>query len=523
MLSFRTSTGTAGGSASARKLAEQSHMQPPISLHALLLAAGVQHPPTGAFCVFADSPGSIGVHLNAYGLKDGRPRKSQLSWSVSGNVNGVPNMTAIIQAAFTKWSAVAPNLGFTQLTSGGDIVIGVQNLGAPNPTGGVVLGSTASNGSTINFNSNPLVAFAPQLPGNPSLLAVATHEIGHALGLLHATTPTSVMYPFNPGTETLSPDDLAGIRALYGWAPKNQVLGIGSEAGPALCACGGTLVMAMRGIDDDHNVYFFTSSDGQNWSSQKRTVPGVGSSDSPSLAWDGTQLWMVCKGVPGDQGLYWANWDLVNTWTVRQPIAGAGSSHGPSIAIVGGTPILVCKGVEGDSGVYFSTFLAGSWSAPIKIGGMGTSDRPAVAADPVTGVPRIVCKGVQGDHALYTSMLRGLFWEPREEVAWVVAGNGGAGTAEVGRPGSEFGPSLVTARGKIFMVWRGIDDDQELWFTQAAPDPAIAGQSIAEWSTQANVQGFGTSSRPAIAAFGGNIYLACKGIAGDRGIYTTFV
>jgi hypothetical protein len=185
---------------------------------------------------------------------------------------------------------------------------------------------------------------------------------------------------------------------------------------------------------------------------------------------------------------------------------------------------MVWKGLPGDSGLYFSQFNPGigKWASQNVIGGVGSSDRPYVAADPVTNTPRIVWKGIQGDHALYTSTLRSQFWQPQQEVAWVVAGNGGAGTVEVGRPASEFGPCLVNAAGKIFMVWRGINDDQDLWFTQGAPDAPLGGQAIVEWSTQANVRGFATSSRPAIAFFNGNIFLAWKGVADDHAIYTTF-
>lgn len=110
-------------------------------------------------------------------------------------------------------------------------------------------------------------------------------------------------------------------------------------------------------------------------------------------------------------------------------------------AIVG-SPIMVWKGVEGDSGIYWSTFSGGSWGAQKNFGGVGTSDRPAVGADPITGTPRLVWKLIAGDHALYTSTLRGLFWQPQEEVAWIVAGNGGLGTVGIGRPGSELGPSV---------------------------------------------------------------------------------
>lgn len=206
-----------------------------------------------------------------------------------------------------------------------------------------------------------------------------------------------------------------------------------------------------------------------------------------------------------------------------QNIPNTGSSCGPSIAIIG-SPTMAWKGVDGDSGIYFATF-SGSWTSQGQqpIPGVGTSDRPALSADPVAGVPRLVWKGVAGDDSMNTSTLRGLFWQPQEEVAWVIAGNGAIGTVGVGRPGSAFGPGLITAGGRLSMVWRGVGDDEDLWFTQASPDAAVPGQTVAEWSTQAHVAGYASASIPAIAAFGGNIYLAWRGACDDHRVFTTFV
>ena len=50
-----------------------------------------------------------------------------------------------------------------------------------------------------------------------SLYQVATHEIGHALGLGHSTDADAVMWPLSKkGKPKLTKDDIVGIRKLYG-------------------------------------------------------------------------------------------------------------------------------------------------------------------------------------------------------------------------------------------------------------------------------------------------------------------
>lgn len=51
------------------------------------------------------------------------------------------------------------------------------------------------------------------------LLSVATHELGHSMGLGHSSVQTSVMYPYymsNWKRVELDADDIAGMQKIYG-------------------------------------------------------------------------------------------------------------------------------------------------------------------------------------------------------------------------------------------------------------------------------------------------------------------
>lgn len=480
-------------------------------------------------CTFMDPPGSPLVGIRAYGLKESNKRASTLTYSVTGTIPG-QNLAALVQTAFSVWMnatipapGLSPRLTVLPAASGaGDIAISVGPLPAQTS------GSTARDGSTIVISSTFFSG------SSCSLLATLIHETGHALGILHSTSVTSVMNPANCAITTPAADDIAAIRVLYGWNGQRAIPGVGTDASPALCACGSSLVMAWKGINET-NLWVSRSSDGVNWTPQAR-VFGAASTDGPTLAWDGTTLWMAFRGVANDDRLYWSactdtSANFAQGFGKVTPIDGTGSAVGPSMTIFNGAPLLAWRGAPGDNGLYYSAFSGGSWAPQQSIGGVASSDRPSLCID-VDGLPRMVWRG-SGDEALYTSALVGIFWQPQELVRWIVAGNGPAGTIGVGYPGSASGPSIAspdvgspsfTAGGggfpsNVFMVWRGVTGDSGIYFTQGAQGGP--GQPPVEWSTQANIEGVATSARPAIAFFGNQIYLAWKGSGGDHTIWTT--
>jgi len=135
---------------------------------------------------------------------------------------------AVLTQAFAAWSAVA-NITFSMVTDGGG------NMGAGSTAmirigGGYIDGASGYNTLATAWSPGSGTASSSPLSGDiifdsaqgsfwtaSSFLAVATHEIGHSLGLNHTSVTNSLMNPtYNSAITTPQADDIAGIRAIYG-------------------------------------------------------------------------------------------------------------------------------------------------------------------------------------------------------------------------------------------------------------------------------------------------------------------
>ncbi len=138
---------------------------------------------------------------------------------LDGSLNGisVTEAKAAIEEAFRLWSEVAP-LNFTEVPDDpreSQIRIGQDYIDGRGNTLGFAYFPGQGVGGDITFDNGERWT-------NNLFLETAVHEIGHSLGLGHESRTNAIMNPsvknrFNGlGTGFLLPDDINGIRSVYG-------------------------------------------------------------------------------------------------------------------------------------------------------------------------------------------------------------------------------------------------------------------------------------------------------------------
>ncbi|MCS6926054.1 MAG: matrixin family metalloprotease [Candidatus Binatia bacterium] len=186
---------------------------------------------------------SDGIPIRWFEPDSGLPVTMQI------NVRGDPNVPgggfAQVRAAYQAWSGVA-NSSFRYqdgglTTTAGFALDGVNAITFGDPTGMIdppvncsgtlAVGGPWFTSSTFPFNGRSYhkavegdIVFNDGWEGcrlyqDPNNLAeVATHELGHVLGLGHSTDPAATMYAFahlDGRGAVLHPDDVAGLLSLY--------------------------------------------------------------------------------------------------------------------------------------------------------------------------------------------------------------------------------------------------------------------------------------------------------------------
>src|SRR6266567_175641 len=135
------------------------------------------------------------------------------------------------------------------------------------------------------------------------------------------------------------------VSAQIGWAPQQNIGGVGSSVGPSLAVFQGRLYAAWKGASNDGGIYW-SSFDGRGWAPQQN-ISGVGTSGGPSLAVCPSRLYVAWKGASNDSGIYWSSFDG-RGWAPQQNIGGVGSSVGPSLTEFQGRLYAAWKGASND-------------------------------------------------------------------------------------------------------------------------------------------------------------------------------
>jgi hypothetical protein len=272
-----------------------------------------------------------------------------------------------------------------------------------------------------------------------------------------------------------------------------------------------------RGQGGDTGIYVAYSSDsnlsnGGAWSAVRMNA-GINTSDTPAAFSFAGRVYVLHKGLGTDPRIFVAQYgggSILdgNAWSTSPMDTAINTSTAPAVAILNGTPYMFYKGAGADTSIYIGRSAgnkvgdAGSWSAKRLNPGINTTSAPAVVE--FGGVLYLLYKG-SGDTNIWIARSNG---DVFDGATWT------ANRLELGI-NTDAAPGAVVYRGDLYMFYKGLGADTNIWMARATGNDVFDGAS---WTTVRLEPGINTATAPKPVVVGDSLYVFYKG-SGDDGIW----
>lgn len=215
------------------------------------------------------------------------------------------------------------------------------------------------------------------------------------------------------------------------------------------------------------------------------------------LVWAGLQ---PASGGPAQGLVWWSSFDpVLQKWTLPGGV-GLRTSRSPSLAVFEDRLFVACRGWDQDGNIHWSSFDGMNWDTS-DLGALsgvntnvGTANSPAIATYQSTSDRKpllyMVWRGIDDDENLYWATFDGSEWTNQRQI-------GGTATSN--------GPALAVFRNQLYLVWNGHATDSSIWFT-------VFDGELRDWRPQQQVPNVATNESPAVTVFQDRLYMAWSGL-----------